>query len=147
MDGIKEAKKLGIKTRIIFTIGKDNEGELDYMVELAKSLGVSLVVNARSFGGKTELELPVEYGKCRFPNIYLPIFPDGDILYLCMSMRLGNVKNVRLKDFLDSKEFNDFLIKASNCNKKCNFSCVKDGSLIYNLNIKKIINFLKSDFS
>ncbi len=70
------------------------------------------------------------YKPCKFPFSDIFINPEGDV-YPCLPVRMGNLKNEKLKDIINNDKFKDFRLKLklhkvfSPCNLCCDLYPVK----------------------
>ena len=145
IEGIKEAKKNGIKIRVIYTMCDNNKEDLDNSSKLFDDMGVLFSVNPVHVGHKSGIEFPIKFKKCRFHNVFLWITPNGSIR-TCMNEYVWDLKELYIKEFMDSKRFKNLLKKVDRCDKNCNLLCNSEVSLLYELNIKKILYVLKNGF-
>ena len=170
--GIVETKKLGIKLKIISTIGLDNIDEMEEIAKVSMELRVPLVFQVRNVNEKVEFHenefkefirkiyllknkgylinnsnrgifnLQNHHYICNYPKMFINVSSSGDI-YSCLEPFFGNIKEVSLKCLLFSESFKEFIKKTKKCKETCRILCVTETNPVYNLNLLKIITLLK----
>lgn len=172
LEGIAEAKKLGMNLRIISTIGPENIGEMEEVAKTSKKLEVPLIFQVRymekgiefnenelrEFTNKIHFLRKKDYlinnsnkgilylqnytGLCNYPKIFLRVRPSGEI-WSCTGDSFGNVNETSFKNILYSNMFKNFIRKTEACKKFCRLGCITEANPIYDINPAKILSLLK----
>ncbi len=68
---------------------------------------------------------------CHFPKMFVYVTPDKQI-YNCDYTYAYNLKKGSFKQYFDSRDFKEYILKSESCNK-CVRTCVRGYSYTYNL--------------
>lgn len=166
IQGIKKAKKLGLRMKIISTLEKANINEIEKLSKLSKKLNVRMSFQIKSsireeFTSEEYREILERFfelrrkgyritfpnnensKQCNYPKVFMRVDPYGNVIG-CRLFRERdfsvNLKTNSFKKIFDSRIYKKLLNESSRCIQQCKLSCVSEANDIYNMNVLKIVD-------
>lgn len=103
------------------SISKNVKTKIRYAPKFNSTGDINRIIKFFKCSGKNVKEI---YEPCKIPFSSIFITPEGD-LYPCLSVKLGNVRNNKIQDVINSTEYKDFrrLLKSNKIFNACQLCC------------------------